>query len=426
MAVFRLGRRCCLVLLGVAALVVSLAVVPGPGLVAQYDLYRGHKDLQRFHTDSGLEWLLAAERWAPEDAQTQYLLARALRRTGRYDDAARHLERAAQYGLPAARIQLERRLSLAQTARVRDVEAYLPEMLTSPGEDGEEICAAFVNGFCLSLDFGGASKLLDAWTADYPDSAEPYFRRGNVCYGQSDWEGAVSAYRKCLELDAARTKTRLLLAQCLLNRNDPALAEPCFRQVLRESPDNLAAWMGLGMCLLNLTRTDEARAAFLHVVERAPTDFEARQQLGVLEMHLRRPEVALEWIRPIAEAWPDDPAIAMVMAQGLEQTGLAAEAGKYWEVVRRGEQATARLDKLTHDVRHRPADLALRYEIGTLYLRYRSREDGVNWLNSVLQYDPRHPGAHRALSDYYAKTGESELSEQHRRAAAEPESVVGF
>jgi tetratricopeptide (TPR) repeat protein len=267
--------------------------------------------------------------------------------------------------------------------------------------------------------------LLDAWTADYPDSAEPYFRRGNVCYGQMDWQGAVSAYQKCLQLDPARTKTRLLLAQCFLNMNDPALAEPQFRLVLRELPDNLAAGLSLGVCLMNLSRIDEARAAFQHVVELAPRGFEARQRLGELELHDQRPEVALEWIRPISESWPDDPAIATLMAQALQQTGHAAEAPKYWDVVRRSDQAISRLEKLTTDVRDRPADLALRCEIGILYLRYRSREDGATWLNSVLQYDPRHERAHRALSEYYDKAGEFELARQHLQAADEAKSHNG-
>jgi tetratricopeptide (TPR) repeat protein len=381
--------------------------------------------MQRFQTDAGVKWLLAGERMAPADAEIHFLLARAYRRLGKYDDAARHLKRATQYGMPAARIELETRLSLAQTARVRDVQDYLPGMLMSAGEDGEDVCAAYVNGFCLSLDFFAANKLVDAWTADYADSAEPYFGRGNVCFGQSDWEGAVAAYRKCLELDPSRTRARLLLAHCLLNMNNPALAEPEFRQVLRELPDNLGARLGLGMCLTNLTRIDEARTVLREVVERAPRDFDARQRLGELELQSRRPEAALEWIRPIAEAWPDDPAIALLMSQALQQTGHAAEARKYSEVVRRGEQATARLDKLTNDVRHRPADLALRCEIGTLFLRYRSRDDGVNWLNSVLQYEPRHVGAHRALAEYFSKIGDDRSAEEHRRAADEAESVRG-
>jgi len=94
MAAFTLGRRRLAVLLGAAALIVSVAVLWGPALIAQYDRYRGRVAMQRFQTDAGVKWLLAGESIAPDDAETHFLLARAFRRQGKYDDAARHLKRA--------------------------------------------------------------------------------------------------------------------------------------------------------------------------------------------------------------------------------------------------------------------------------------------------------------------------------------------
>ena len=49
------------------------------------------------------------------------------------------------------------RLMVAQTARVREVQDYLPAMLASPGDDAAEICAAYVKGYCLSFDFNRLS-----------------------------------------------------------------------------------------------------------------------------------------------------------------------------------------------------------------------------------------------------------------------------
>src|SRR5207245_8572730 len=121
----------------------------------------------------------------------------------------------------------------------------------------------------------------------------------------------------------------------------------------------------------------------------------------------------------------DDSALATLMAQALQETGSLAEARKYWEAVRRGEVASERLDVLIAQVRKRPSDLALRYEIGTMLIRYRAREEGAGWLRSLLQYDPGHVAAHRALADYYSKIGETELAEQHRRFSSAPEDGRG-
>ena len=409
-------------LLLAAALIVSVAPFWAPWLAARYHLYRGRRALQLYQTDAGRAWLTTAERLDPDDAETQFFLGRACRRKGQYDDAARHLERAARLDFPALRIERERRLAIAQTARVREVQDYLSGMLTSPGDDGAEICAAYVNGFCLNFDFAAANKILDAWTADFPDNPEPHFRRGNFWYGQNEWPAAIPAYEKCLKLDPSRTRARESLAQCLVKMNEPAKAEPHFRRCLKETPENMQNWLDLGTCLMTLGRADEARTAFQHVVARSPRHGDARQRLAELELLSGRPEAAIEWAGSLAHEWPDDAQLATLMAQALQETGHTENARKFWEVVRRGEQAGDRLDKLTTEVRKHPADLDLRYKIGTMFLRYRSREEGVNWLNSLLQYDPRHRAAHRALADYYSKVGETDLADQHQRAADEPEA----
>ena len=408
-----------------AALIVSLAPFWVPWLAARYDLFRGRRALQHFQTDAGRVWLTAAERFDRDDAETQFFLGRACRRQGQFDDAARHLERAARLGFPLVRIERERRLAIAQTARVREVADYLPGMLESPGDDGAEICAAYVNGYCLSLDFGTAGRILNAWAADFPNDPEAHFRRGNFWYGQNEWQEAIPAYEKCLELEPSRTKARETLARSLVQMNEPARAEHHFRRCLQESPDNLQIWLGLGMCLMNLGHTDEARRALEHVVALSSRNDEARTRLAQLELLSGRPEAAIEWAGPLAEQWPDDIPLATLMAQAWQQTGYPEKARKYWEVVRRGEQATERLDKLTTEVRKHPDDLELRYKIGTMHLRYRSREDGVNWLNSLLQYNPRHSAAHQTLADYYSRIGDTGLAESHLRAAHEAEASRG-
>jgi tetratricopeptide (TPR) repeat protein len=413
------------VLLLAATLIISFAPFCAPWLAARYYLYRGRRALQHFQTDVGRAWLTAAERFDCDNAETQFFLGRACRRQGQYDDAARHLERASRLGFSLVRIERERRLAIAQTARVREVADYLPGMLESPGDDGAEICAAFVNGYCLSLDFSTAGRILNAWAADFPNDPEAHFRRGNFWYGQNEWQAAIPAYEKCLELDPSRTKSRRILAGCLVEMNEPARAEPHFRRCLQESPDDLQIWLGLGICLMNLGRTDEARLALEHVIACSSRNDEARTRLAQLELLCGRPEAAIEWAGPLAEQWPDDIPLATLLAQAWRQTGHTENARKYWDVVRRGEQATNQLDKLTTEVRKHPDDLKLRYKIGTMFLHYRSREDGVNWLNSLLQYDPRHRAAHQDLADYYSKVGETDLADQHQRAADDPEVSRG-
>jgi tetratricopeptide (TPR) repeat protein len=414
-----------IVLLCTAASLLPLAVFWLPWLLAQYDLYRGRAALQRFQAEAALKWLQAGQKLDADSAEMNFLLGRALRRLGRFDEMGRHLERARQLGFPLRRIERERRLALAQTARVEEVQADLPEMLTSAGDDGAEICAAYVNGFCLVLDFESANRLLDAWSADIPADPEPHFQRGNLWYAQNEWKNAVPAYLRCLELDPSRTKARLSLAQCLLKMNEPAQAEQHFRRCLNDDPGNLDIWLGLATCLMTLGNADDAQKALQYVAGRSPRHFEARRRLGELELEADRPEAALKWLAPLAEDWPDDSTVAKLMAQALQETGNVTEARKHWEKVRLGEEAISRLEKLSREVRGHPDDPELRYELGIMLMRYRSRDDGASWLRSLLQYDPHHRRAHRALADYYSKIGEVDRANEHRRLADAPEHSHG-
>ncbi len=41
--------------------------------------------------------------------------------------------------------------------------------------------------------------------------------------------------------------------------------------------------------------------------------------------------------------------------------------------------------------------------------------EGLRWLESALVEDPRHAPTHRALTDFYARAGDKEKAEQHRK-----------
>jgi predicted Zn-dependent protease len=170
---------------------------------------------------------------------------------------------------------------------------------------------------------------------------------------------------------------------------------------------------------MSLSRLDEARSALLEVVAQNSGHLEARRRLGELELALELPEEAARWLKPLVDAWPEDKAYCSLYAQALQEIGRTDEARPWWEAVRQAESALGRLEKLNESLKNDPTNPELRYEIGNLLLRFRSREDGAGWLKSLLQFDPTHHGAHEALADYYEKTGQDELSRQHRQLARE-------
>lgn len=413
------------ILIGLAIAAASATVLATGPLVARYCIGQADAAFRQDEMDEALGWLESAERWNGGDADVQLRLARVCRRTEQFDCMREHLTKAREAGGSAKRIQRERWLATAQSGRVHEVEHHLPDLLADAGEDGPEICAAFVTGYSLSLNFRAATSLLDAWAADYPDDAEPDFRRGDLQFSQQRWGRAVKAFDSGLRKEPDRFKPRLRLAQCLLKQNASEEAESHFRQCLALEPDNLEAKVGLADCLISMGELDAAGDLLRVALKRAPHHFEARLRLGRVELAARRPQQALQWLQPLSENWPEDWALAPLMLQTLQMTDNHQAAQRYLEIVQSSDGEIARLERLLELIHREPNDLELRFQIGQMVLRHRSRPEGVAWLRSILRYDPDHTGAHQVLAEYYEKTGDVDLARRHSSIARSTERQEG-
>jgi tetratricopeptide (TPR) repeat protein len=394
---------------------VAAAVWAVPIARTGYYRYRAANALKLRQNESALEWLQQGQRIDGNDLETHLLLARTLRRMSRFADMEQHLEHAARLGISPGRVERERWLALAQVGRID--EPQLRQMLEKPGDDGQEICAALVDGYVGRLDLTSADVVLDGWIANFVDDPEPYFRRGELRSGQGEWAEAAEMYRLCVNRSPQRTDVRLKLAQSLLRLKRPEEAASQFRRCLRDIPLSIEARVGLGTCLIETGAQAEARNLLEQVVAEAPRDFAARQQLGELDLSLGHPERAMDWVKPLVELWPDDKRLCNLMARALQEAQKNDAAAQFWERIGRAEEALLRVDGLLDEIREDPTQPGPRYELGVLLLKHTSREDGVGWLQSALRLAPRHAGAHRALAAYYAECGDEELARQHRQLA---------
>jgi tetratricopeptide (TPR) repeat protein len=411
-----IGRKTCL-WLSLALVGLAGATFAWPQAAAQYYRYCGQAALRAQHDQQALDCFLTAEKFDVASAETQIFLARSYRRLWRFDDMARHLERADVLGASRRRVKREQMLALAQSGRMDEPGGRLIALLDDPGDDGAEICAALVTGYSLRDQLDLASAVLVGWMSRYPDDPEPLWRCGQLRYSQSDWPDAVKMCRRCLELAPGRSAARLLLAQSLLKMNDPAAAEPELRRCLRELPESIEARTGLGASLFSNGKVDEARSVLEQAVNLAPHDFESRRQLAELELSVGRAGSAIGWIEPLVEHWPEDKQLCTLMARALQESGRADQARPYWDRAERAEEALKRVDSLIQQARADPSATEPRFELGMLLMKHHSREDGVGWLQSLVRVAPRHRAAHLALADYYAATGAADLAAEHRRRA---------
>lgn len=387
-------------------------------IVTGIQLARVESALRRREPTRAVELLGWAQQMAPNDSRVHLLSARAYRHLGQFDQVHAHLLRASELGYPAVLLEREQLLALAQTGQLRHSETQLPSLLATAGADAPEICEAFILGYFANFRLNLAFRLLDAWQADYPNDSRPHVLRGNCWSALRKWPEAIAEYEQALALSPNDYEARLRLAEMLmeLRRYDEA-ATHLQRAMARSGGDDRARFTW-GRCLRNLGRADEARAALSNLLQRDPEHIEARFEMGELEWSAGRPADAVKWLEPIVRAQPYDTRFRNALARALRSLGQESAAKPHFEFVERSVKPMERVTQLLDDVKARPDDPNVRFEIGSILRQYSSPEDGARWLRSTVELEPGHVRAHAALADHYEQVGDHERARHHRALAA--------
>ena len=109
-----------------------------------------------------------------------------------------------------------------------------------------------------------------------PEQAEHWLNLGRARSALQQWEPAIEAYGKALELEPA-AKTYNNLANVYFRRGDYESAAGYYGRAVEADPDYLLAAFHHGWCLRELQRPEEAEAAFSHCMEIAPRNDRERQ-----------------------------------------------------------------------------------------------------------------------------------------------------
>jgi tetratricopeptide (TPR) repeat protein len=391
-------------------------------LAVQFHTRRARQFLDQHDNQRALDQLRIALRLAPERAETRFLLARAHRRLGNLDRVEPLLRHAEKLGGDPDRAQRETWLARAQAGRLREAEPHLSNLLMDTREDGAEICAAYVQGYLTNLQPREALQLLDAWQNDYPGDPQSHFLRGDLNQALALWGEAAESYRRGLELAPGRTPMRVRLAEVLGERNENDEAIRQFQRCAGETPNNAALFAAWAQCLVRQGHTDQARPILQRALSIASMHFEALRQLGELELAEGNFRAALPPLQAAASQRPYDSTTRNALGKTLQALGKADEAGPHLEYAAAAEESLSRMKRELRRVVERPTDPDLRYDIGATLLRYGSPPDGAKWLHTVLELDPNHQAAHRALAAYYQSVGNLAQAARHEAQVRESKS----
>lgn len=405
------------------SLLAILLVFGAPWALREYRL-RGVRDaLRERNTPLAIERLTELIKSSPRDAELKFLLARAYRRSGRFDEMFTLLKSAGLLGFPPDKLQRESTLAMAQAGRMSEAVPELERMLLNPGDDGPDICEAFVTGYFHLFQIEPARRLLDAWERDYPQDGQPHYYRGKLLENSNEWVEAAREYRRGVDLSPASLEIRRNLANALVRSNEYFTAASEFERCLKQSPRDVAAHVGLARSLRGLNKPDEARKHLRQALEIDAGSAEAENLLGQVELDAGNSAAALELLRASVRREPRNPDFRYALAGALKAAGEEDEASEQFQFIDKANSAQQKIKNAMVLLSSRKGDanaretLGLRVEVGRLEIEFGSPADGVTWLKGALEIDPDYVPAHAALADYYAKTGDEPAALEHRRKA---------
>ena len=119
--------------------------------------------------------------------------------------------------------------------------------------------------------------------------AQELARQGNL-------EAALDAYRRRAAADTKDYDARLGIARIHEQMDRPDLAEPVYRSVMLEAPDNVEAMAGVGRTLVRLRRADEALLVLDRASRAAPKNADVLRALGLAHLQVANIRLGLSYL----------------------------------------------------------------------------------------------------------------------------------
>lgn len=408
-------RRLALWLLA-GLLLVGLA---GPQAWAWYHLRAARADLDRSRPEAAGRHLDRCLTVWPESPAVHRLAARAARQAGDPDAAARHLyECQRREDPPADETLLEWALLRIETGTAGNLEDGLAAKARAGHPDARLIREALARAYLRRLRLTECLAVLDAWQKDDPDSPVLHSLRGQVWNQVRVFGRAADEFDEAVRLDGERTADRLRLALALLEVGRAGDALPHLRRVRAERPDDREVGVYLAFALGKERWDDEARVLLDDVLAAEPDHVPALIGRARVDLEADRPEEAERFARRALDLSPKNRQAVLLLHQALVTQGRDDEAAVAKARMLELDDLLQRYyDLANRHIPTRPNDPELLFQLGEVLAEMGHPGEAAGWWRKAVEANPGHPGAHKALADYYGSVGRADEAADHRRLA---------
>lgn len=368
------------------------------------------------NAELALGWLDSIPEWN-RVGKTHLVYARAHRKQGKFDLVHTHLKTAWELGVLVELLEREQWLTQARAGQMDEAEPHLRQLLLDPRDNGQEICECYVTGYLLNYRFSSAAPILAAWEAEFPLDPRPHELKGAWLHDSERWSEAIASYEKALELNPGKTRIRCDMAVCLRELHEFDKAKLQFLRCLKETPDDSQLLIQWAEWLLSSGNVNDTKAVLQKVLDQDPGNQDARFAMAKTRLMDGAARDAVQTLEQLHLENPCSSAIQYSLASALQASGMTERAAVMYQQVSAAEKKLRRKQELLDSLFQNSNQPEVRYEIAKISMSHESPVEGLRWLLSVVDLNPRHAAAHAALADYYRGIGKLELEEKHRKLA---------
>ncbi|MFO0880899.1 MAG: tetratricopeptide repeat protein [Gemmataceae bacterium] len=361
--------------------------------------------------------LQACQKASPRSAEVQYLAGQAARRDGALDEARERLNNAAQLGWVPEAISFERALLAVQQGEGEGYLGTLHRWVEEHHPEASRILEILVPYYLLRFQVHDASWAARAWVEAEPERAQAWVSKGMVAERQRNATEAIEAFRRAVELNPQADEARLMLVRWLLEKNQPEEAGKHLALLVDHRPSDSQVLYFLARQQTAQGEASAARQTLERLLAAHPKHAGALAERGRLKLAAGEVVEAEADLLRAAELAPYERDILYQLTLCLRRLNKDTEARTVEKRRLALEADLDRLGKITQDIARSPGDPELRREAGEICLRQGRIPDGLNWLNSALRENPRHPATHRTLAQHYQMRGQVELARRHAQLA---------
>jgi tetratricopeptide (TPR) repeat protein len=406
--------------------VISFLVIIGAivGLTSKYvkAAYHGRvgrQELERFHSAAAAAHFRDYLAVWPRDPTTLLLAARAARRIAAFDEAQRYLDaRKNVSGTDDDDLILEQVLLRAERGEMDQVQRFCQVLRNQDHPDTPLILEALSRGYLRMFRLGEAEKCVEEWLQRQPTNVQAFLTQGLLFDQSGRLTDAIDSYRRAVQLDPERDEARLRLAGLLVHLHQDAEAAPHLEYLQKRQPADPQVWLLSARCQDQFGRQEEAERLLDEALKREPGFGPALAERGRLALQQGDNLAAEDWLRQAVAVEPGDYEVHYQFYLALQRNHKAEEASAEQGRMDQIQDDMKRIQEIvTRDMPRRPHDAALHYEAGMIALRAGSVAEGLRWLQSAVTENPRYAPAHRALAEYYRRTGSPGRATRHRQLA---------